>query len=359
MRFADRVLATRYLTRHKKRLVSVIEASAENVDPVNKTVTASDTSEIKGQVSTREIPYDYLVFAAGAEVQTFGIPGVQEHACFMKELHDAEKAYRQFMDCVETAAFPGQSQEEINRLLHVVVVGGGPTGVEMSGELHDFLEEDLRAWYPELAGSIRITLVEALPSVLPSFSKQLIDYTESTFKDAKIDILTKTMVKGVSDKTVSLQMPDKSMAEIPYGMLVWAGGNKPRKVSLDLMAKFPDVQTNKRGISIDDYLVMKGSDGSVYALGDCTTSQYAPTAQAASQQGAYLARVFKQMARRDTLNEQLTEARSQGASQEDAAKLEKQIEKSSKVKPFHYTHQGSLAYVSIAPVSSTNSQFSP
>ncbi|THG92568.1 hypothetical protein EW145_g8672, partial [Phellinidium pouzarii] len=53
--------ATRYITRHKKRVVSVVEADAQEVDPVNKTVTVSDTSEIKGQVSTRTIPFDYLV----------------------------------------------------------------------------------------------------------------------------------------------------------------------------------------------------------------------------------------------------------------------------------------------------------
>jgi NADH dehydrogenase FAD-containing subunit len=105
----------------------------------------------------------------------------------------------------------------------MVVVGGGPTGVELSGELHDFLEEDLKSWYPELAGKVRITLVEALPSVLPMFSKQLIDYTQSTFKKSKIDILTKTMVKEVKEKSVILQMPDKSIQEIPCGLVVWAG----------------------------------------------------------------------------------------------------------------------------------------
>ena len=51
----------------------------------------SDTSEIKGTVSSTTIPYDYLVFAVGAEVQTFGIPGVKDKACFMKELADAER----------------------------------------------------------------------------------------------------------------------------------------------------------------------------------------------------------------------------------------------------------------------------
>lgn len=84
------------------------------------------------------------------------------------------------------------------------------------------VQEDLRSWYPELANNIRITLVEALPSVLPMFSKQLIDYTESTFKEAKIDILTKTMVKEIKEKSVVLQTPDKSIIEVPCGLVVWA-----------------------------------------------------------------------------------------------------------------------------------------
>lgn len=91
-----------------------------------------------------------------------------------------------------------------------------------SGEIHDYLEQDLRSWYPELASHIKISLVEALPSVLPSFSKQLIDYTESTFKQAKIDILTKTMVKEIKEKSVILQGPDGVKREVPCGMVVWA-----------------------------------------------------------------------------------------------------------------------------------------
>lgn len=106
-------------------------------------------------------------------------------------------------------------------------------------------------WYPELAGKIRITLVEALPSVLPMFSTQLIKYTESTFKESKIDILTKTMVKAVKEKAVVLQMPDKSVVEVPCGMVIWAAGNKGRKITQDLMAKMPTAQTNRRGIEVD------------------------------------------------------------------------------------------------------------
>ncbi|KAK0444229.1 pyridine nucleotide-disulfide oxidoreductase-domain-containing protein [Desarmillaria tabescens] len=341
---------TRYVTRHKAREVTVIEAEAREVDPHKKTVTFTDD---QGK-SSKTIPYDYLVYAVGAEVQTFGTPGVQEKACFMKEIQDAEKMQKKVMECIETAAFPGQSAEEVERLLHMVVVGGGPTGIELSGEIHDFLEDDLKSWYPELAGKVRITLVEALPSVLPMFSKQLIDYTESTFKESKINIMTKTMVKEVKDKSVVLQMPDKSIAEIPCGIVVWAAGNKGRKITQDLMAKLPATQTNRRGLSVDEYLRMSGTDGSIFAIGDCTATSYAPTAQVASQQGAYLARVLAQIAKKDALEAKLKnlEAKVGGVESEVEAKgiadevenVKKQIDMV-KLRPFHYSHQGSLAYI--------------
>ncbi|KAG7095159.1 hypothetical protein E1B28_005938 [Marasmius oreades] len=343
---------TRYLARHKSRQVSVIEAEAKSVDPFTKTVTFEDDSEIKGNTSQTTIPYDYLVYAVGAEVQTFGIPGVQDKACFMKELADAEELQRRFKDCIETAAFPGQQESEIDRLLHVVVVGGGPTGIEVSGEIHDFLEDDLKSWYPELAGRVRISLVEALPSVLPMFSKQLIEYTESTFKESKIDVLTKTMVKEVKDNSVVLQMPDKTIKEFPCGMVVWAGGNKGRKITQDLMAQFPSVQTNRRGITVDHHLRMVGAE-SIFAIGDCTSTSYAPTAQVASQQGAYLGRVFAQLAKKDNFEKKLIELQQAVpvASESEQANIASEVESVQnqlakvKLRPFHYSHQGSLAYI--------------
>ena len=83
---------------------------------------------------------------------------------------------------------------------------------------------------------------------------------------------------------------------------------------------------------------MVGTDGSIFAIGDCTSTSYAPTAQVASQQGAYLARVLAQFAKRDKLQSQL---QANGA---DAEETEKALSKI-KLKPFHYSHQGSLAYV--------------
>ncbi|KAM0788074.1 hypothetical protein ACM66B_001245 [Microbotryomycetes sp. NB124-2] len=335
---------TRFLTRHKKRRVEVYESEITEVDPVKKTVRFVDNSPIKGAVDVQELPFDYLVYSVGAENNTFGIKGVKEHACFLKEIWDAEKIREKLMDCIESANFAGQSQEEIDRLLSFVVVGGGPTGVEYAGELHDFLKEDLASWYPDIADRIKITLVEALPNVLPMFSKQLIDYTNSTFQENKIDVRTKTMVSEVKDKVILAKNEKKETIEIPYGLLVWATGNTARPVTRDLMQRLPETQNSRRGLLVDEHLRVLGADG-IFALGDCTATSWAPTAQAASQQGHYLARVFAQLAKKQTLLKEMEEAKTSNADASRLDSLANAVIRASNIKPFHYSHQGSLAYI--------------
>ncbi|KAI7879057.1 FAD/NAD(P)-binding domain-containing protein [Lichtheimia hyalospora FSU 10163] len=330
----------RFITRHKAREVKVYEAECTNVDPERKMLTIKDSSEVKGASAESEIPYDYLVVGIGAQNATFGIKGVEEYGCFLKEVWDAQKIRSKLMDCIETAAFPGQSPEEVDRLLHMVVVGGGPTGVEYAAELHDFLVDDLSSWYPELAGKIKITLVEALPNVLPAFSKQLIDYTESTFKEQNISLHTKTMVKEVHEKDIVVKRPDGTLDTIPYGLLVWATGNTARPLVRNLMAKYPEVQNVRRGLAVDDWLRMKGPEN-IFALGDASATHYAPTAQVAAQQGKYLARVFSMLASQEVLEQEIKEA----ATPEERAKKERKLAKVKDVKPFEYTHQGSLCYI--------------
>lgn len=68
-------------------------------------------------MGSQTISYDYLVYAVGSTNQTFGIEGISKHACFLKELGDAEKIRNKLMDCIETASLAGQSEEEVDRLL--------------------------------------------------------------------------------------------------------------------------------------------------------------------------------------------------------------------------------------------------
>jgi len=230
--------------------------------------------------------------------------------------------------------------------MHMVVVGGGPTGVEYAAELQDYLVDDLKKWYPEIADRLKITLVEALPNVLPMFSKKLIEYTESTFKDNQINLLTKTMVKDVQEKHITVQDAEKNIKDIPYGLLVWATGNTSRAVTRNLMSKLPEHQTNRRGLAVDDgTFELLGAEG-IFAVGDNAATKYAPTAQVASQQGAYLAKAFKGFAKRDAALAELAALKANpSTSPEQLEAASKAVQRASKVRPFHYSHQGSLAYV--------------
>lgn len=346
----------RTIVRHKKRAVKYYEADASSIDPDRKVVTIVDNSEVKGKTMQTEIPYDMLVVGVGAENATFGIPGVKEHSSFLKEIGDAQRIRKKIMDCVETAAFKGQSPEEVDRLMHMVVVGGGPTGVEFAGELQDFFEEDIKKLIPEISPRFKVTLIEALPNVLPSFSKKLIDYTENTLREEKIDIKTKTMVKKVTETTVEAEIskPDgtRERIVIPYGLLVWATGNAVRPIVKDLISRIPAQANSRRGLAVNEYLVVQGARD-IWAIGDCAVAGYAPTAQVAAQEGSFLGGLFNNMAKTENLESRIHELSSSlnlnpGNSAETAREiegLERQLRRIKEIKPFHYSHQGSLAYI--------------
>lgn len=116
---------------------------------------------------------------------------------------------------------------------------------------------------------------------------------------------------------------------------------------MDLMANLPSAQTNRRGLTVNGNMQMSGAE-TVFALGDCTSSAYAPTAQVASQQGAYLARQFAQLAKKDALEAQLNDARSRSnldpEGKAEISMIEKQLARI-KDQPFKYSHQGTLASV--------------
>ena len=262
------------------------------------------------------------------------------------------------MDCCETSTFKDQSPEEIKRLLHMVVVGGGPTGVEFAAELQDFFENDLRKWIPEISDNFRVTLVEALPQVLPMFSKNLIEYTEQTFKEETIDIRTKTMVKNVTANYIEAEYTNaegkKVIDKIPYGLLVWATGNALRPLVKDLMSQLPAQKDSRRGLAVNEYLVVKGTEN-IWAVGDCAIANYAPTGQVAAQEGAFLARLFNQMAKTEEFNlelSSLSQEQETAPNKEvrDAAfnkikDVQKRLRRVKQMGPFEYSHQGSLAYI--------------
>ncbi|KAF7028116.1 hypothetical protein CFC21_040078 [Triticum aestivum] len=104
------------------------------------------------------VDYDYLVLALGVTVNTFNTPSMMEHCHFLKVVEDAQKIRKSVIDCFEKASLPNLSEEEKRKILHFVIIGGGPTGVEFAVELHDFLVEDLVKLYPAIEENSQLLL---------------------------------------------------------------------------------------------------------------------------------------------------------------------------------------------------------
>jgi NADH:ubiquinone reductase (non-electrogenic) len=189
------------------------------------------------------------------------------------------------------------------------------------------------------------------------FSKQLIEYTESSFKEEKITIRTKTMVKNVTEKFIEAEVskPDgtKELEKIPYGLLVWATGNAVRDVVRDLMGQIPAQKDSRRGLAVNEFLVVNGTEN-IWAVGDCAITNYAPTAQVAGQEGAFLARLFNTMARTEEIEgelKKLSVAQSEAKGEDrdrifdEIKERQRQLRRTKQIGPFQYSHQGSLAYI--------------
>ncbi|KAL1930238.1 hypothetical protein VTP01DRAFT_1392 [Rhizomucor pusillus] len=242
------------------------------------------------------LSYDKLVIAVGAHCSTFGIPGVTEYAQFLKDVQDAQAIRKRLIECYENASQPGLSEQEIQAKLHFVVVGGGPTGIEFSGELYDFLSNDMARLYPELVAKTRMSLYDVAPQILGSFDSQLSLYAHKKFDRKGIQIKTKRHVERVEPDHIVLRGEGK----VPYGLLVWSTGltQNPFVKSITALAKDPK---NQRIITDNKLRVLTSQSETpipnVYALGDCATilSHDLPaTAQVATQKAAYLARMLNQ-----------------------------------------------------------------
>lgn len=346
--------SVRTIVRQNTGEVHYLEAEATDIDPVNKTVHIEhrDPRFFVGEAFTSEstpiesqLSYDYLVYAVGATVNTFGIPGIYEHASFLKEANDATAVRQKLFNQIEASRLLPIDSDERKRLQHFVVCGGGPTGVELAAEIKDYIEQDLTKIIPGIDNEMKVTLIEAQNNVLASFHPRLIEYTKEIFREQQLELRCNTMVKKVDEKNVyaTYRFPNGTTEDviIPYGTLVWAGGNTQREVTKKLSSKIIEQSSARRGLLIDDYLKLDGSD-SIFALGDCTFTANPPTAQVAYQQGVYLGEHFNKLSKVEDLEYELVNT----SSATELPKIEKRLARAKKViKPFEYIHQGSLAYI--------------
>jgi NADH:ubiquinone reductase (non-electrogenic) len=291
--------------RKARRGVRYYEATCMDVDPAGRRITCKTMSD-KREFA---LAYDILVIGIGSVSNTYGIPGVKEHALFLKDLGDARTIRQRIIQRFEEAASPVTTDEERRCLLRFVVVGGGPTGVEFAAEMHDFLHEDLEASFRQLTPFVSIVLLEGMNQILSAFDQTLSAYTMKLFRRNRIEVRTGSFVSRVEPEKVLL----RDGSEISCGVVVWSAGIGPT----DLAAVLPFPKDRNSRLLTDRYFLVNGT-ADVYAVGDCATFgdlNLPETAQVAQQEGRYLARHLQRTVLRRT------------------------------TRPFHYRHYGMLAYV--------------
>jgi NADH dehydrogenase len=232
-----------------KENVDVKLADIAAVDPAAKAVRTTDGAEWTG---------DALVLAAGSQPNFFGTPGAPEHAFPLYSLEDATRLRSRILGLFEQV---DRNPALVDRGgLNFVIVGGGPTGVEVAGAIADMLAVTVPAEYRSLdASAAHIMLLDYGDALLKPFSDEAHEYVAKVLTDKGVEIRLGTGVKEVASGHAVLS--DGSL--VPTRCVVWGGGIKAAPVAADC-----DLAQGRGGrIDVEPDLTLPGAPG-VYAIGD-------------------------------------------------------------------------------------------
>ena len=207
--------------------------------------------------------YDYLVVATGSTTNYFGNARIAERALGLKNLPEALELRNQILACLEAASHE-TDEEELERLMTFVIVGGGPTGVEYAGALSELMRLVLGRDYPIAPERCRIVLVEARDRLLSAFVPELGRYTEERLAGMGVEVKTGVLLADVGDEAVDLSNGER----IGCRTLVWSAGVQGAELAVS-----PGTSRTKGGrFEVDDGLGIHGVDGA-FVIGDVASAR--------------------------------------------------------------------------------------
>jgi NADH dehydrogenase len=222
------------------------------------------------------LTYDFLVFGLGAEVNFFGVEGAADHAFPLYTLPDAVRLKNHVLRSWEEADRRPELIED--GALNVVVVGGGPTGVETAGAMAELYNGVFKKDYPDVSGDqAKILLVEAGPELFPMFKEDIRDYTEKALAKRGVEVMTGEVVESITPHRVTL----KSGTELRAHTLVWGAGLQGNELVRSLGL---ELEKGNR-IRVDEELRIP-SHPEVYAVGDVAAINDQKTDQVLPQLGS-------------------------------------------------------------------------
>ena len=249
----------------------------DNVRIHQDEVTAIDLDARRVEFAELEaLGYDYLVLGLGAEVNFFGVEGAAEHAFPLYTLTDAVRLKNHVLKTWEEADRKPALVED--GALNVVVVGGGPTGVETAGAMAELYNGVFKKDYPDVPeGAATITLVEAGPEIFPMFKPDIREYTVGALEKRGVDVQTGDVVESISPTRVKLKSGD----ELEAHTLVWGAGLQGNELVRSLGLELG--RGNRVGV--DEELRIP-SHPEAYAVGDVAAITDAKTEQVLPQLGS-------------------------------------------------------------------------
>jgi NADH dehydrogenase len=283
-----------------------------NLRVIMAKVTGVDTQSRIVHTDELDLPYDYLVLASGVTHAYFGHDDWAEFAPGLKRIEDARHIRVRFLLAFEHAEIADDPVQR-RKLLTFVVVGGGPTGVEMAGAMAEVAKETLKLDFREIdPRASRIVLIEAGPRILPALPENLSNYAQRSLEKMGVEVMVNTRVTGCDANGVTLD--DK---RIDASTIVWAAG-----VVASPAAQWISADHDRAGrIPVGSDLSVPGLQN-VFAAGDLAAVKdkdgkpVPGIAPAAKQMGRYIGRLI-------------------------AARLTGEKDN----KPFAYSHAGDLATV--------------
>ncbi len=250
----------------------------EFIDMKNRTV----------QVGNDLVSYDYLILAPGSETNFYDIPGAEKHSFPLKSIADAVRIKNQAVTQMERALHI-HDPEERKKMLRFVVVGGGPTGVELAAELEELVWETFWRYYPsDLIRDISILLVQKNKELVPQFDKKIQRKSLEVLRKKGIEVRLETAVVEVGASYIMLDKNEKILTDT----VVWVAGIKP----IELNFNGPVSRTPQGHLIVNEYFQIEGQK-KIFAIGDAalfmqknTATPIPALAQAAEKQAKALAK---------------------------------------------------------------------
>lgn len=233
----------------KSKNVKIRMSTLKSIDPVKQTITTDEC----------DYDYDVLILSTGADTNFFGNKNVQHFSLPMKSTTEALQLRHRLLQNFETAVLTNDPAE-LEKLMNVVIIGGGATGVELSGAIAEMKKFILPKDFPDMDFTkLKITLVEGLDKTLAAMSEKSSANSQAYLEKLGVNVMLNAIVKDYDGDTVTLQ----DGKTIRSSIVIWAAGikgNVPEGIDKDLV-------TRGNRIIVDRYHRIKGFEN-IYAVGD-------------------------------------------------------------------------------------------